>query len=101
MNKKKATTDNTSMYCPVEGFRKFYYGSCIVQLKENRAVCITELSAMHSSGQSTNKYDWNLKERINIYTITPVLTPNNRLSLVLARLRETLNLQVRFVIKRD
>jgi len=55
------------MYCPVEVFRKFYYRSCIVQLKEDRAVCNPDLSAVHSSGQSTNKYhDWNLYERANI-----------------------------------
>jgi len=42
-----------------------------------------------------------LKERANMYTVTPVLPPNNRLSIVLARLRESFNLQVRFVINRD
>jgi len=69
---------------------------------EDRAVCNPDLSAVHSSRQSTNKFhDWNLRERANMYTITPVLPPNNRLSLVLARLRESLNLQVRYVINRD
>jgi len=101
-NKTKATRDNTSMCCPVEGFRKFYYRSRIVQMKEDRAVCNPELSAAHSSGQSRNKYhDWNLKERANMSTVTPVFLPNNRLSLVLARLKESLNWLVRFVINRD
>lgn len=101
-NKKKAKMDNTNMYCPAEDFRKFYYRSCIVQLKEDRAVCNPDLSAVHSSGQSTNKcHYWNLKERANKYTVTPVLPPNNRLSLAPARLRESINLQVRYVINRD
>jgi hypothetical protein len=86
-NKTKATRDDTRMCCPVEGFRKFYYRSRIAQKKEDSAVCNPELSVAHSSGQSTNEYhDWNLKERANMSTVTPLLLPNNRLSLVLARL---------------
>ena len=89
------------MYCPAEGFRKFYYRSCIVQLKEDRAVCNPALSVCALLRTQHKYHDWNLNERANMYTVTPPLPPKHKLSLVLARLRESLNFVVRFFISRD
>jgi hypothetical protein len=43
--KRKLSRDNTAMYFPAEGFRKFYYRDCNVQLKEDGAECKPELTA--------------------------------------------------------